>query len=184
MDAQRGLQDALTGDILLARTARTSLEGFRAADWTPVGVVIHPRDVGVQSVSQPVFYTVRGTLGELVSTMRSIGDEDVRIAVGPTEGSPHLLPHVSAAVRAALITADVEPVDQTAETVLDKIKRHAGVGDKDDPEQSPNTLPPDPRSVLHSIWDAGRRGGIALPLRHCRHGKVMPCDGLCPPGAL
>jgi hypothetical protein len=178
MDAERSLHDTRTGDILMARTARTARPGSRAPEWTKIGVVVHPADIGVQSVAGPVFYTVHGTLGELLPTMNRIGHEDLRIAVGETGDNPHLGPEVHAAVRAALITAQVEPVDQAGEIVLSTVKRHAHTGGEHDSEQAR-----DPGSALRHILDVGGRSVQPLMFRHCRHGKIEPCDEVCPPGS-
>lgn len=175
MDAERGLHDTHTGDILMARTARTGRSESRTPEWTKIGVVVHPADIGVQSVAGPVFYTVHGTLGELLPTMHEIGHEDVRIAVGEAEDKPHLRPDVHAAVRAALITARVEPVDQAGEIVLSTVKRHAHAGGEHHPEQAE-----DPGSALRHILDAGGQSVQPLMFRHCRHGKIEPCDEVCP----
>jgi hypothetical protein len=181
MDAEGGLESIRTGDILLARTAETTGKGSRIAEWTEIGVAIHPEDVGVDAAPGLFYYTMHGTLGALQATVRRLGHAEVRIAVGPGEYRSDLQPNINAAVRAALISAHVEPVDHAAETMLSAVRQQ-----EHDVERAlgQSARPADPESTVRSILDIGRRHGYtALTARLCRHHKTMPCHYKCPPGS-
>jgi hypothetical protein len=183
VDEEQELANAATGDIVLARSAQSSSESFQAEDWNPVGVVIRPADMGVSSIREPVVFTERGLLGQLMPTISALGYQQLCIAAGPAQSGPYVMPHFKNTLRATLTSAHVEPVDETAATVLRELRAHGSDADERSEERvvEPPAEQGEPGSGLRHIMEIAYQGGYeALLVRKCIHGKTMPCYRECP----
>lgn len=116
MGSDEARQELVTGDIVFAKTAAGP---SGSEEWTEVGLVIRPQDVGAAHVEKPVVFTADGALGELWSTVRADVGNELAVVPGQDSGNPALLAHV----RDAVVSVQATAVDPAGAAVLAMFRR-------------------------------------------------------------
>jgi hypothetical protein len=160
--SEEALQGLMTGDIVVARTR--AAEGG-VPEWTQVGLVIRPEDVGAPALRKPVILTAYGSLGELGHTVRMFGTNELAIVEGQVERRPELLAHLQSAV----LSVQVRAADAAGSAVLAELRRGAPTPDD----------AADPSVGFQRLLDAAGQNPTALPAAPRRScgvcGRALPC---------
>jgi hypothetical protein len=160
MEPNEMRQELVTGDVVFARTATGPLD---SGEWSEVGVVILPEDVGATRVRRPVVFTADGTLGELWPTVRARATEELTVVASQVRDPHELLRRVHEAVVSVRATA----VDPAGAAVLEEFRR--------DHPDLPGAV--EPWLGFRRLIEAAGPGRPSEEVcrRHCWCGNDLPC---------
>ena len=159
MNSYEVWQEVTTGDIVFAKSEAGKRD---SGAWTEIGMVIRPSDVGVPQVRSPIVFTVEGTIGEVLPTVRALGHNELGIVQYHAGKRQDWLAHL----RSAAMSVPVVGVDAAGATVLGVLRRHK-------PSRAEVV---DPHLGFRRLLEATGRGGPENTQMRCPFdGNLCPC---------